>query len=269
MSYWKDVWRFINSIEYEFKFAGKYGGKGEKRQEKKKATPEQIKEQNRRNKEKKVRRLLKANFFPGDLWAALTYPEGTRKPLGEIMKDFKKFARKLRTAYKKMGKQLKYIYRIEIGRHGGIHIHIVLNRIKGGDTDLLVQESWRCGHVNFKSIRGTGGYERLACYIVKQPEEESEEYEQLSLFPKKEQKVLTKYSCSKNLVRPKPERKEYRRWTVKKLVEDGPKPTPGFYIDKESIHTGINPYTGMSYYYYTEIRIKEIKAGDVPEMESG
>lgn len=269
MRYWKEVWRFLNSVEYEFKYAGKYGAKGEKRQEKKKATPKQIKEQNQRNKEKKVRRLLKANFLPGDLWATLTYQKETRKPLEEVMKDFKRFTRKLRAAYKKMGKQFKYIYRIEIGRHGGIHIHIVMNRIKGGDTDLLVQESWGCGHANFKSIRETDGYEKLACYIVKQPEEESEEYEQLSLFPKKEQKALLKYSCSRNLIHPKPERKEYRRWTVRKLVNEGPKPTPGFYIDKESIRTGVNPYTGMSYYYYTEFRIKEIKAGEVPEKGSG
>lgn len=69
MAYWLDTFHFFNSIEYEFKFAGKYGAKGEKRMPKKKATPEQIKLQNQLNREIRVRRLIKANFFPEDLWA--------------------------------------------------------------------------------------------------------------------------------------------------------------------------------------------------------
>ena len=39
------------------------------------------------------------------------------------------------------------------------------------------------------------------------------------------------------------------------MIEDGPKPTPGDYIDKSSIVSGVNKYTGMSYLYYTEIKI--------------
>lgn len=41
--YWRDTWRFNGSIEYEFKYAGKYGAKGEKRGKRKRASPEQIK----------------------------------------------------------------------------------------------------------------------------------------------------------------------------------------------------------------------------------
>ena len=59
--------------------------------------------------------------------------------------------------------------------------------------------------------------------------------------------------------RPKPERKTYFRWTMRKILEDGPKPTPGFYIVKDSIISGTNKYTGMSYLRYTEQRIKEVK----------
>ncbi|MFQ8879417.1 MAG: hypothetical protein ACLR7N_13515 [Roseburia hominis] len=48
--------------EYEFKFVGRFGAKGEKRGPRKKATPEQIRKQNQWNKEKTVLRLIRENF---------------------------------------------------------------------------------------------------------------------------------------------------------------------------------------------------------------
>ena len=99
----------------------------------------------------------------------------------------------------------------------------------------------------------------MASYIVKQPTDEMEG--QLSMFTEDERKELVSYSTSKNLIRPQPERKEYRRWTLRDLVENGPKPTPGYYIDKNSIVSGVNRYTGMSYYRYTEYRIKNDEKG--------
>ena len=45
MAYRKDVWRFPGSNEYEYKFIGNYGAKGEKRHKKQKASPEQIRKQ--------------------------------------------------------------------------------------------------------------------------------------------------------------------------------------------------------------------------------
>lgn len=252
--YWKDVWRFLTSNEHEYKYLGKYGAKGEKRLPKKKATPEQVKKQNQLNREKKVRRLIKANFREWDLWCTLKYPRGTRKPLGEVKKDKKKFLQTLRKAYRKRGESLKFICRLEIGKRGGIHLHILVNRIEGEpNTDVLIQSAWAEGRVNFESIYEYGGYERLADYIVKPPNEE--ELKQLSLFPEAEKKELIRYSSSRNLIRPEPERSKYTRRTVRKLVEEGPKPTPGYYIDKNSIYYGVNPYTGMTHYQYTEYKL--------------
>lgn len=85
--YNRDRWIFSNSIETEYKFAGKYGAKGEKRAKRKKATPEQMAKQNQINKENRIRRLIKANFYPSDLWVTLKYPKGTRKSYEEVMKD--------------------------------------------------------------------------------------------------------------------------------------------------------------------------------------
>lgn len=257
MAHWLDTFRFPGSIEYEYKWAGNYGAKGEKRKKKVKATPEQIKKQNQQNREKNVRRLIKANFFPDDLWVTLKYPAGKRKPVWEVKKEFENFLDRLRYRYRKRGHPLKYIYRMEVGKRGGIHIHMIIPRIRGEDTDLLVQEAWKYGRANFESIYEYGGYEKLANYIVKQPDEETEE--QLSFFPQEDRKEFIKYSCSRNLKRPVPERKHYRRWTVRKLIEEGPKPTPGYYIDKNSIRAGVNRFTGMSYLHYTEVKIAPVQ----------
>ena len=256
MAYWMDMFELGDSNEYEFKFAGNYGAKGEKRAKRRKATPEQIRRQNQRNREKNMRRLIKANFEPYDIWACLKYPRGTRKKTDEVKEDLSKFIRKLREAYAKVDEELKFIYRMEIGEQGGIHIHILVNRLREKlNTDMMIQKLWKHGIVDYKSIYAEGGYEKLAEYIVKKPEEEDEVYKQLSLLPKEERKEYIKHSSSRNLIRPKARRKTYTHWTMRKILQDGPVPKKGYYIDKNSIVSGVNAFTGMSYLYYTEYRL--------------
>lgn len=257
--YWRDTWRFNGSIEYEFKYAGKYGAKGEKRGKRKRASPEQIKKQNQSIRENKVRRIIKANFTEDDLWCTVKYKAGERPPLEQVREDIKKFLRQVKAEYMKHGAGLKYIKRLEIGARGGVHLHILVNRIEGVNTDRLLQKLWPHGRINYESLYESGGYADLASYIVKQPTDEIEG--QLSMFTEDECREFKSYSTSKNLIRPQPERKEYCRWTLRDLVENGPKPTPGYYIDKNSIVCGVNRYTGMSYYRYTEYRIKNDERG--------
>lgn len=257
--YCRDRWYFKSSIEYEFKYVGRYGAKGEKRAKRKKATPEQIKKQNQINKENYVRRLIKANYEEHDLWCTVKYKAGERPPLEQVRKNVDDFLKSCRSMYKKHGAIFKYIKRLEIGAKGGVHLHILVNRIEGVDTVKLLQKMWTHGRINYELLYESGGYADLAAYIVKQPTEEIEG--QLSMFSEDERKNFMSYSTSKNLIRPQPERKEYRRWTLRDLVENGPKPTPGYYIDKDSIVSGVNRYTGMSYYRYTEYRIKNDERG--------
>ncbi len=256
MAYIHDTWIFSGSIEHEYKYKGKYGAKGEKRQQRKRATPEQISRQNQRNREKNMRRLIKANFREEDLWVTLKYPKGTRKPLDEVKGDVRSFLSRLRYAYRKRGEDLRFIYRMEIGTRGGIHIHLLVNRIRGEpSTDVLVQRKWEQGRAHFESVYDRGGYHDLACYIVKLPDEKVER--QMSLFHEEERRELIRYSCSRNLIRPQPARKEYAHWTMRRLLQDGPDPTPGYYIDKDSVICGVNQYTGMSYLQYTEYLLKQ------------
>ncbi len=153
---------------------------------------------------------------------------------------------------------VKFLLRMEIGRKGGVHVHLIVPRIRGEDTDLLVQESWKHGRAHFESVHEGGGYEKLAAYLVKQPDGETRE--QLSLFPEEERKELVKYSSSRNLARPQPERKRYRRRTLRKVLEEGPKASEGYWIDKNTVYAGTNRFTGYSYLRYTECRARTVRS---------
>lgn len=270
MAHRHEVYQYGNYIEHEYKYAGRCGKKGEKREPRGKASTEQIKKQNQWNKEKKVLRKLRYNFQSGDLWLTLKLPKGTRMPPEEILSIRDKFFRKLRDAYKKKKTPLKYIYRIEIGERGGIHIHTVINRLGCSGTAQIVSDIWNFvtgGHVHFTPLYAEGDYKALADYIVKPMREEITG--QLTLFGEEEEKkIFAKYGCSRNLKEPEPDVKEYKRRTVEKLVEEGPVPTEGYYIDRDSIRTGINPYTGLTYYYYTEIRLGEQIVEDWSDVNS-
>lgn len=245
MAYTRKRWEFPNSIEYDFTWAGNYGAKGEKRAPRVKKTPEQVKKQNALNRKNYVRRTIKKNFAPGDYWVTLKYPQGIRPPLEEVKNDLSKFIDNMRRAYRRQQDELKYIYRIEVGKRGGIHIHIILNRVRGKPgTDILVERYWKPGRPNFTLLYEDGGFDQLASYLTKAPEQSDDAIKTRAYVP------------SRNLEKPVPEKKIYLRRTVETLIKDGPQPTPGFYIDKSSIVTGVNAFTGMSYLYYTEIRVK-------------
>jgi len=247
------IYKFKNSIEHELKFVGKYGCKGEKRAPRRKKTPAEMEWQNHINKVNRVRRLIKANFFPNDLWVCLKYPQGTRKTFEEVKADLKNFFRGMRRDYKKRYEVLKFIYRIEIGKRGGIHIHLLLNRIYG--ADLLIQKNWNHGRAHYTNLYEAGDYKQLASYIVKAIPEECK---QMSLFGIDEQERFSAYNSSRNLIRPVPEKKKYGRLTVRRLINEGPKAREGFYVDKDSIRIGVNQWTGYSYMQYTEVRINQV-----------
>lgn len=251
--YWQDKWVFNDSVEYEIKYAGRYGARGEKRNKRTKATPDVIKKQNQKNREKKMRRLIKANFQEGDLWITLKYPKGTRKETKEVKEDLRKYIATLRRRYKSADSELKFIYRFEIGKMGGIHIHMIVPRIRGADTELMLQKEWKHGRVNYQNL-DSGDYSDLAAYITKLPDENVEK--QLSFIPVEDIKEFIKISTSRNLIRPEPERKLFKKRTLKKMLQEGPIPTPGYYIDKKTIVMGVNQYTGMNFIHYTERRIR-------------
>lgn len=257
MAYRKDVYRYGKYTEYEFKFKGKYGAKGEKRAPKQKATPEQIRKQNQWKKEKLVLRLIRANFTYGDLWVTLKFPNGTRMRGSELKEVRREFLKALRKEYRKRKQPLKYICRLEIGELGGPHIHMILNRFRDASgTAEVVQQIWQAfgKYLHYTPLYEEGEYKDLAHYITKPLNEDIAG--QLTLFGGEEdRKIFSAYSTSHNLVKPEAETKIYGHWTMRRILSDGPVPSEGCYIDMDSVRCGVNPYTGMSYYYYTEIRM--------------
>ena len=252
-----------NYIEHEFHYAGNYGAKGEKREPKEKATPLQIEKQNQWNRIKRLRRVLQLNFFPGDYWITVKYKAGTRKDIIQVKADVKKFLDGLRKKYKARGQPLMFVYRLEIGKRGGLHCHMVINRIP--DADLLMRECWKkatddAGSIDYTTLEESGGFAGLAEYICKQPGEEIQG--QMRFLIPDDRKKLISISTSRNLKRPSPEIHKRTHWTMRHLITEGPKPREGFYIDRDSIRQGVNRVTGMSYFYYTEVRIDQIRSRD-------
>lgn len=253
MGFNHDIYKTKYWIDHEFKFAGHYGKKGEKRQKKQKPTPEQMELYNRINKAKRIRWTIGLNFQPHDYWITLTYEKNQRKDIGQVKKDVSCFFGKLRYEYKKRGAVLLWMEVVEIGKKGGLHVHIIINRIP--DTDLLVSKFWQHGHPYFELLYEEGQYEQLSSYMAKLPPEEDEKHSEKS----REERMtkITKenyyYSSSRNLIRPEPsEHHEYSRRTMESLIKKGPEPTPGYYIVWDSVRIGVNKITGWSYMYYTE-----------------
>lgn len=246
---------------YEIKFVGRNGAKGERRAKRDKATPEQVKRQNQWLKEKKIKYVIIANFNTGDSWTTLKYPRGTRPDADRMRKDWKNFTKELRKVYKKAGIVCKWIKRMEIGKFGGPHIHMLISHID--NIDLVIKEAWHKtiadlivkgrNYVNIAPF-DMDGAEDVAKYLAAEPEKKGLEG-QYNLFGEEEQKTFSRVDTSRNLKRPEAEKKTYSHWTVARIWRDGLKPSKGNYIIPDSVKVGINKVTGYSYIYYMEKRL--------------
>lgn len=248
-------YKFPSVIMHEYYFKGNYGAKGEKRKPKREFTPEEIKQHNQKHKEKTVQLLILDNFTEGDYFVTLTYRKDVKKTLPEVNKDVRSFLAKLRRAYKRKSATLKFIYRIEIGSRGGVHIHIILNRIP--DTDLLISEKWTNGHAHNELITSEDPtFLKLAEYMTKPPTDKAVEILKIVGQSEDLSKII-RYSCSRNLSRPAPETHTYSNRKMNRILNAEIKPTDGYYIDRDikPPNRGINPYTGWSYLTYQEIRL--------------
>lgn len=238
MAYIQKKYTFPHAIEVEEYHTARYGAPGQKRQPKAKPTQDQIDRQNQRIKEKKCRRKLRAYFDVNDYFVTLTYKKEERPPdMEQAVKDFGKFVRKLRAAYRKRGQELRWIRNIEVGTKGAWHVHLAVNRIP--DADLLIRKAWPQGRVTHQLLYEKGEFRELAAYITKSPKTDSRLRE-------------SSYSSSRNMPLPEPDKKliRWKTWRKIRIPE-------GYYLDKVSLHEGINPVTGYPYRSYTLIKKRE------------
>lgn len=231
---WKHIrYLFDGRIEIDEYKDGRYGARGMKREKKKKATPDQIKKQNRANKVRKIRRYILANFSPGDYWITLTCSRDHRPSDMKMAIDQRKcFIDKLRKLFRKAGYELKWMAVTERGSRGGVHHHLIINRIPNGDK--MMKEAWPYGKVFMELLYDDEGFQKLAEYMVKQTEEAAE----------------SKYSHSRNLIKPEPQVKYYKKPQKIKIPS-------GWYLEKESFVEGINPVTGFPYKHYALVKVKK------------
>lgn len=245
-AYIREIWECGDTLEIEEKHTGRYGAPGWKREKRKTASPEDIERQNQWKRIRDVRRLIKWNFQKNDYWMALTYQKGARHSLEKITDDIQKCIRKVRERYKKQNVDLKYIYRIGIGKKGAAHVHILVNRFSNEKTgtDVILSECWPHGHVNFKTLYDEGGYKQLAEYIAKP----LEEWEPID---------FKRYHPSRNLIRKESEKKVIRRRAI--VDKHGtirlPVAPKGYYVDEDSVEKGINPVTGFPYRRYILVKL--------------
>lgn len=226
---------FNNSIEVEEYHRGKNGAPGLPREKRKKPTKEQMEIVNQKNREKKTRRLIKWNFQENDYWITLTYKRENRPDnMEKAKKDLERFREKLRKIWKKENTELKWIATIEIGSKGGVHVHMIINRIQDGDVEI--QKAWTHGRAHIELMYEDGGFQDLAEYIVKRRPGENKYY-----------------GRSRNLIEKQPETQRMRRSTLGK----DPKPPKGYYLDKTTFYEGINPFTGFPYRSYTFVKIEK------------
>ena len=236
-----------NTVEVINYISGRIGAQGNNREKREKVTPEKIRRWQDKRAEDHCRWQLNTNFKPGDLWLRFGYPANTRKTAEEIKANITLFLKKLRKIYKKAGKVLKYIFSVGKGKRGGIHFHMVLNRIEtvpvvAAWQEIAGTESCRFPSVDIKHLDRAGYYPKVAAYIIKNG---------LETFRSSEKIYNKRYCASRSLDKPKIKREII---TAGKWLEK-PRAIKGYYLDRDSVWEGTAD-SGFPYQSYTLVRLQ-------------
>lgn len=137
------------------------------------ATPEAIRRNNARRAEKKLTRLIEANFGDGD-WFFTGTVEGPDLPtLNGMQARVKRFLRRVNYERRKRGlENARYVYVIEGWEEGSrqkrLHAHMILD---GGLDRLTLRRIWGAGRTKVDELdpAGYGGLTALAKYLIKDP----------------------------------------------------------------------------------------------------
>lgn len=224
--------------------------------EKIKKSKEEIQKANMLQAVRKLTRKLNANFRPGDLHVTLTYRKEDRPNPKEAQKILKEFLRELRKEYRAAGEPLKYIMVTEY-KNKSIHHHMIVNNINDGKrtTQDFIRKHWKGkGSPKYVQLYDNADYRVLAEYLIKETEK---------TFREPDGAVKQRYSCSRNLVEPKPERRTRKTKSGWKM---DPKPRKGYYIDQDTVYNGFDKM-GFPYQRYVMIKIAPTEEDWMPAEE--
>ena len=245
MPYFKTTIEAGKTIEVYKSYTKRVGAKV--KGDKEKPTPEEMEKVNQMNAERTLRLKINANFGEDDPFITLTYRKDERPTPEEAKKNIKKLLDALRKEYRKIGEELKYINVTEY-KNKAIHHHVLINHIEGQDVSKMVRKLWQFGRPDFKYLDDTGQYKDLAAYLIKETSKTYKENKENDGGHKQ------RYSCSRNLIMPTPKTeviKKAQKWLV------DPKPIKGYYIDKDTVYNGVDPFTGREYQKYTMIQLSD------------
>ena len=216
--------------------------KGEKRAARKKPTSEAQKKVNQRKAEKELRRLMAANFRNGDTVVRLDF---YKRPGGseEMQQMIEKAIRRLRSAYRKAGKQLKYIYVKEVGPRGSRHIHMILNR-EEMDVLSLLAKYWPHGGIHVDPWTTGPNFQKLAAYFMKYAQKTEETEGHL---------IGKRWYSSRNLIKPRIKKTVIRSNRFREKVAE----KKGYTVEKDSVRSGVSELTGFRYFSYTLVKLEE------------
>lgn len=235
MPYIKTTWIAGNTIEVAKTYSARYGKKIARGANINK-TPAAVKRYNAQMAERELRLLINENFGYQDYHVTLTYRKEERPDPETAKKQLSRFLGKLRRAYRKAGKELRWISVTEYKRTA-IHHHVILNRHDIG----LIADAWPYGRPKIVQLDNTGDYAALAAYLIK---------ETSKTFGEPDSPNKKRWSASRNLRKPKVKKQVIpaEHWAA------DPKPVKGYQLIRNSVYMDVSPVTGFPYQWYRMVR---------------
>lgn len=240
--YWEREVRAGNTIEVKRYHTGRARPRGQPRQKRCGETSFSQEEVNRKNAEDMLRWLLNTNFGYGDFHIVLNYQRGVGekyRSFDEMKNDVARFIRNLKRRYANEGREMKYVYVIEVGEKSSRHIHFVLN----GISLKLIQDCWCFARITCTPLDKSGDYRRLANYLMKYSDK---------TFRNVGAAMKTRYSRSRNLLLPK-----IKKTLVKKADTYRKLPTArkGYELIADSIEYGTDVF-GYAFMKYSMVKLE-------------
>ena len=240
--YWEREVRAGNTIEVKRYHTGRARPRGQPRQKRYSETTFSQEEVNRKNAEDMLRWLLNTNFGYGDYHIVLNYqrePCDPYRTFDEMRCDVSRFIRNLKRRYLNEGKEMKYIYVIEVGEKSSRHTHVVLN----GISIKLIQDCWQFGRITCTPLDRSGDYRRLGNDLLKYSD---------NTFRNVGAAMKTRYSRSRNLQLP-----NIRKTLIKKAstYRKLPVAKKGYEIIADTVEYGVDNF-GYPFMKYSMVRLE-------------